>query len=147
MENSVLKNVKNVDVDFSEIIYDYCLVVVVIGFLYKKTINIMKFINISKIKWRKNKIKKIENIWEETYLKNIKKKELNDKSLIIVYVFIFSAFFHFFAISENHGILFALFKKIERIVQYKIKDKYVFDDGIIKNIFLILRDLNFYDSS
>ena len=52
--------------------------------------------------------------------------------------------FHFFTISEIHGILLALFKEIERSMRNKIKEKYEEDD---KTFFYFLTDSNYYDSS
>lgn len=74
-------------------------------------------------------------------------KDINAKLICFIAFFYFMSIFHFFALSEVHGILLALFKEIEREVKYKIKEKYDFKNNIIKDFYYFLTESNYHDSS
>ena len=76
--------------------------------------------------------------------------ELNTQrktSICDLFLLYFYSTLHFFALSEIHGILLALFKEIERNIKHYFTKKYDFDNGVIKNFHYFLTESNFHDSS
>ena len=98
-----------------------------------------------------DRLREIENIGESFSPADGSKEQNNKTKCFIGFLYFFSLF-HFFALSEIHGILLALLKEIVRTCQHYHYKHYHFDKDesgkeIIKTFHYYLTESNFHDSS